>query len=70
MSYNYLKKWHNEAMIRTGGRGRFLADVFLTPPTGKNDRVVDFHAHDDRSDGMRSARGSFQNASFNEKSQT
>ena len=65
MSYNYLKKWFSEAMNRTGGRGRFLADVFLTPPTGKNDRIVDFHAHDDRSDGLRDPRGSFQNASFN-----
>ena len=65
MNYGYLKKWYQEAMFRTNGRGRFLADVFLTPPIGKNDRIVDFHAHDDRSDGRRSARGSFQNASFN-----
>ncbi len=65
MNYNYLKEWHKEAMIQTGGRGRYLADIFLTPPTGKNDLIVDLHAHDDRSDGRRSARGSFQNASFN-----
>ena len=65
MNYNYLKKWYQEAMLKTNGRGRFLADVFLTPPTGKNNLIVDLHAHDDRSDGRRSARGSFQNASFN-----
>ena len=65
MNYNYLKRWYQKAMLRTDGRGRFLADIFLTPPTGENDLIVDLHAHDDRSDGRRSARGSFQNASNN-----
>ena len=65
MNYDYLKDWYKRAMIRTGGRGRFLADLFLTPPIGENDIIVDLHAHDNRSDGRRSARGSFQNASFN-----
>ena len=65
MNYNYLKKWFKEAMAQTGGRGKVLAQLFLTPPIGDNNLIVDLHSHDDRSDGRRSSRGSFQNASFN-----
>lgn len=52
-------------MRKTGGRGQVLADLFLTPPVGDNDLVVDLHSHDNLSDGSRSSRGAFQNASFN-----
>ena len=65
MNYSYLKSWHDEALKRTGGRGQVLADLFLTPPVGENNLVVDLHSHDSSSDGRRSSRGSFQNASFN-----
>lgn len=65
MNYNYLKEWRNAAIEKTGGRGQVLADLFLTPPTGDNDLVVDLHSHDSSSDGSRSSRGAFQNASFN-----
>lgn len=65
MDYSYLKSWYNEALQKTGGRGKVLADLFLTPPIGDNDLIVDMHSHDSSSDGRRSSRGSFQNASFN-----
>ena len=65
MNYSYLKSWHDAALERTGGRGWVLADLFLTPPLGDNNKIVDLHSHDSSSDGRRSSRGSFQNASFN-----
>ncbi len=65
MNYNYLKDWRKQAIIQTGGRGKFLADLFLTPPLKDNDLIVDLHSHDDRSDGLRTSRGSFQEAAFN-----
>ena len=65
MDYTYLKKWKKDALERTGGRGKFLADLLLTPPTGENDVVFDLHIHDDGSDGSRSAEGVFQEAANN-----
>ena len=65
MNYSYLKDWYREALAKTDGRGKVIADLFLTPPIGDNDLVVDLHSHDSSSDGSRSSRGSFQNASFN-----
>ena len=65
MDYSYLKKWYNQAVERLGERGRVLADLFLKAPIGKHDMIVDMHAHDNSSDGRRSGRGSFQNASEN-----
>ena len=65
MDYKYLKEWRKSAIEKTEGRGKVLADLFLTPPTGDNDLVVDLHSHDSSSDGSRSSRGAFQNASYN-----
>lgn len=65
MNYNYLNDWRKQAIFQTGGRGKFLADLFLSPPLKSHDLIVDLHSHDDRSDGLRTSRGSFQEASFN-----
>ncbi len=44
MDFSYLKKWEEEAMKRTEGRGEAFRFLFQ-PPVGANDIVVDLHGH-------------------------
>jgi len=53
MNYEYLKRWYDEMMVRTEGRGRFLKPFYLKP-LEKNDTVADLHGHTSTfSDGER-----------------
>lgn len=53
MNYKYLKRWYDEMMARTEGRGKFLAP-FYHPPLGENDTIADLHGHTSTfSDGER-----------------
>lgn len=55
MNYEYLKRWYDEMMVRTEGRGEFLKFMFC-PPTGSNDILIDLHGHTRVSDGTRSVQ--------------
>ncbi len=64
MKFEGLSKWQNEALKRSGGRGKELS-FLLMQPEEENDIILDLHIHDTNSDGARKERKVFMEAQEN-----